>query len=479
MRTLLLLLSAAIIAAEPWPTYRGNPQRTGNIDNIPGPAVPKVLWVHKAKDHFLAALVPGDDRIFVPGLAGLNNSLLLALPLDAGNAPPKPLWAKTVPELRLPIVSSPALVDGKIFFGDGMHQHDGGSLYCLAAADGKLAWEWQLAGKLVHFEAGPTVIGKRAYIGAGAGGFVAVDTEKLALDGKDITPAEAAKMRADKWAALLAEYEQQKKKDPDFAVPPTEDKLPRPAPKVLWRVGDQKTYAGAPLAVADGKVYAASIFLDKEKLGERALFCLDAETGAVKWRKPMTHNPWSGATLVDGMVIVAGSSAGYYLDALKGAKGEIAAFDAVTGEPKWRKDVPAGIIASVTATGGMAIATATDGKLRAFDLKTGERRWIYDANLGSTAKVWPNGVKAPLFGPPATVGGAVYIADVNGVVHAVGLKDGRRQWAFDLGSDPAVKAPGMVYGGVTVQGGKLFVATCNLEGPFARQETVVVCIGGK
>ena len=46
-----------------------------------------------------------------------------------------------------------------------------------------------------------------------------------------------------------------------------------------------------------------------------------------------------------------------------------------------------------------------------------------------------------------------------------------------LGADPAVKAPGMIYGGVTVSGGRLFVATCTLEGPLARKPTCVVCVG--
>ena len=32
---------------------------------------------------------------------------------------------------------------------------------------------------------------------------------------------------------------------------------------------------------------------------------------------------------------------------------------------------------------------------------------------------------------------------------------------------------------VVVHGGKVIVATCNLEGPFARKETAIVCIGGK
>ena len=38
------------------------------------------------------------------------------------------------------------------------------------------------------------------------------------------------KILARKWTELLAKYEAEKKKDPDFAVPPNEDQLPKPAP---------------------------------------------------------------------------------------------------------------------------------------------------------------------------------------------------------------------------------------------------------
>ena len=50
---------------------------------------------------------------------------------------------------------------------------------------------------------------------------------------------------------------------------------------------------------------------------------------------------------------------------------------------------------------------------------------------------------------------------------------------LDLGTEPTVMSPGMIYGGMALSGGRLFVATCNLEGAFARQPTVVACIGDK
>jgi outer membrane protein assembly factor BamB len=83
----------------------------------------------------------------------------------------------------------------------------------------------------------------------------------------------------------------------------------------------------------------------------------------------------------------------------------------------------------------------------------------------------------PLFAPPAVAGGVVYAADLGGTVHAIDLKTGNAKWTFALTKETG--APGMVYGGVTVHGGKLVVATCNIDGPWANKETVLVCIGNK
>jgi outer membrane protein assembly factor BamB len=154
------------------------------------------------------------------------------------------------------------------------------------------------------------------------------------------------------------------------------------------------------------------------------------------------------------------------VNTLKGAKGEIVALELASGKEKWRKAVPGGVLACVAIAGDAVIATASDGKVRAFDLATGDRRWIFDA-------------KTPFFAPPAVAGDAVYVSDLKGVVHAIGLADGNARWKLDLGEHAAVKAPGMVYGGPVVQGGRIYLATCNLAGAFANRPTAVVCIGEK
>ncbi|SRR5579871_4860098 len=464
----VLVLACPAWSAEvpgPWATYRGNPQRTGNTDGGAGPAAPQVLWAVKSQEHFIAAPVPFGDRLYLAGLGAFNVSTFHCLAADP-KAAARTAWAKTTPLLKLPTVSSPAVADGKLVFGDGMHQTDGAMLYCLRADQGLPLWQLPLPGKLVHLEGSPTVLNRHVYIGGGAAGVLCVDLDRVTLEGKELDLAGVQKIMDQKWKELQAKFEIDKKKDPDFAVPPTEDQLPRPAPRQLWQQGRGQWHVDAPVAAAGDRVLAASAYLDKEKLGDRALYCLDTATGAVRWRAALRLNPWGGPSVLDNLVVVSGSTIGYETKALAKARGEITALDLATGKEKWRKEVPGGVLSCVALAGGLAVATATDGKVRAFDLATGERRWIYDA-------------RSPLFAPPAVAGGTVYAGDLTGVVHAVALTDGKPQWRLDLGKDPKVAAPGMIYGGPVLQGGRLFVATCNLEGPHANKPTAVVCIGDK
>jgi outer membrane protein assembly factor BamB len=465
---LCLLLSSPVAApaqsVEPWSTYRGDPQRTGNTDNQAGPAVPKVLWSLKSNDNHIAAPLPVGDRLIVSGLGGFNIAHLHCLSV-APAAKKRVLWSKTAPFLKLATVSSPGLFKGRLVFGDGMHQTDGATLYCLDVAEGVPLWRYPVPGQLVHLEGSPAISDGKAYIGGGAAGVLCVAVEKAELEGKALDLDELHKVMSERWQTLVKKFAVERVKD-EFAVPPNEDQLPRAHPKQLWRQGEEKWHVDAPVAVVGAKVLASSAFLDKEKVGDRALFCLDAKSGNVLWRAPLKYNPWGGPSVQGDTVIVSGGSIGYDTRALKGAKGFIAAFDLADGKPKWTKEVPGGIVACAALAGGSAVVTATDGKVRAFDVATGERQWIYEA-------------KTPLFAPVAIAKDVVYAGDLAGAIHAIDLKDGQGKWTLELGKAPEVQAPGMIYGGPVVQAGRLYVATCNLEGAHAGQPTAIVCIGEK
>ena len=87
-------------------------------------------------------------------------------------------------------------------------------------------------------------------------------------------------------------------------------------------------------------VLVPTSYLDKEKVGERALYALNAENGETVWKADLTYNPWGGATVAGDIVIVPGSSIGYYYKELKGAKGDLTALDLKTGEQNGGRKSP-------------------------------------------------------------------------------------------------------------------------------------------
>jgi outer membrane protein assembly factor BamB len=292
----VILVLAVLAAGADWPTYRGNVQRTGNTDGRAGPASPRVLWVHRSQDHFIASPVPAAGQLLLAGLGGFNVPTLYSFATDA-TAPQRVQWSKSNPELKLPIVSAPAVVGDRAILGDGMHQTDGALLHSLRLPAGLPMWQLPVPGKLVHLEGTPAVAGGRVYIGGGAAGVLCLDPNRLTLDGKEMDAASIQKVLDQKWKDLVARYEADKKKDPLLALPPNDDQLPKPAPRRLWQQGEGKWHVDAPVAVVGDRVLAASAFLDKEQAGDLALYCLEAATGAVRWRAPLRINPWGGPSV--------------------------------------------------------------------------------------------------------------------------------------------------------------------------------------
>lgn len=450
---------------EPWATYRGNPQRTANTDGMPGPAAPKILWALKSKENYIASPVPVGKHLYVSGLGAFNLGNFACLSTEPA-AKTRTLWVKSTPYLKLPTVSSPGLFKNYLVFGDGMHQTNGAMLYCLESGEGAPVWRHSVPGDLVHLEGSPTILDGKAYIGGGAAGVMCIEIDKASVGGKSHDLASLQKMMAASWKDLEAKYEIEKKKDPMFAMPPSEDQLPKADPKRLWQEGKEKWHVDAPVTAVGDKVLACSAYLDKEQVGDRALFCLDAKSGKVLWRAPLKLNPWGGPSVLGDTVVVTGGSISMDYNALKGAKGFIAGYNLKDGAPKWHKDITGGVLGCAALAGNSAVVTATDGKVRAFDVDSGDRQWFYDA-------------KAPFFAPVAIAKDVVYAGDLKGVIHAIDLKLGKEVWKLDLGTAKETQAPGMIYGGPAIAGGRLYVATCNLQGPYAGKETVVVCVGEK
>src|SRR5690349_19656204 len=107
-------------AAADWPAAHGNAQRTGNVDGKAGPVKGgKVVWVYESTDHFLSTGSPGEGVFYVPALGTLNSGVMTGLSTEAGaQGPKRVVWSKTQPAIKLPTVCPPAVVGGRIIFGD-------------------------------------------------------------------------------------------------------------------------------------------------------------------------------------------------------------------------------------------------------------------------------------------------------------------------------------------------------------------------
>jgi len=460
----LALACAAPASAADWATHRGNPQRTGAADALGGPKAPKVLWVYRAAEHFVASPVPGVRRVYIAGLGAFNTGVFHAISTDRDVAE-RVAWSRTAPYINRPTVCAPAVADGLVVFGDGMHQTDDAKLYCLQARTGLPVWQYAVPGRLVHIEGAPTVSKGRVVFGAGAAGILCVDLKRVTLEGAEHNVSDVIPLIAKRQAELKAAYEQARKANPQLAIPPTPDDLPKPVPKLWWHKGAGTLHVDAPLAVAGDVVLAASAFLDDENVGKRALVCLKAADGATVWQTPLKINPWSGPTVAGKIVLVGCSSIRFDRRRLADAAGEVVALDLAGGKVLWRQDAGGGILSSVAVSGKLAVYACTNGKVVARELDTGKLAWSYDAGKA-------------FFAAPAVAGGIVYAADLGAVVHAIGLADGKPRWTLDVAADRAVQSRTAVFGSPVIAGGDLFLATCDLEGQ-ADQPSVVVCLSDK
>ncbi len=463
----LLVVAACPLAtqAADWPTARGNAARTGAVENSAGPKSGRVLWVHKSTDHYIAAPVPAGDLVLVSSLAAFNTSSFQALSIDPAAGAKRARWSKAVPYLKLPTVSAPAVFGNLVVFGDGMHQTDGAILHGVRLDTGLPLWQYPVPGQLVHMEGSPAIANGRVLIGGGNAGVVCLDPGKLELNGKEVDAAQAQVILDAQWKELQTKYEREKKIDPDFAIPPSEDSLPKPKPKLVWQSGAGKWHVDSSVAVTGDRVILTSAFLDVEKTGDRSIIGLKLADGSEAWKTPLKHNPWAGPTIAGDLVLVGCSSVRLEPRDLPKAQGEVVAVSLTDGSVKWRNEIPAGVVSAIAVKDGIAVFTATDGCVRAWDVASGKERWKSDP-------------AAPFFASPAVADGMVYVADLKGLVQGMKLSDGKQVWALNLATDSAVQAPGMVYGGPVIAAGRLYVATCNLESP-TKVATAVVCIGDK
>jgi outer membrane protein assembly factor BamB len=301
------VLAVAATTAIAEPTFHGNAARTG-VYAAAGPLhAPTVQWTFKAAGPILTSPAVLDGVIYVGSMSGhlyavdqrtgkekwnfksrmpIASSPAIAdgtvyfvssagslAAIDATNGQPKwvfaaeyerkfeaknlhgyPSAAQTIPDAWDVFTSSPAVVDGKVYFGSG-----DGNVYAVDARSGVLQWKFATK-NVVH--ASPAVAGGMVYVGSFDGMFYALDAET----------------GQQKWMFAGGQ---------DDAV------------------HNQVGFQSSP-AVVDGTVYVGC--------RDAHVYALDAATGRKKWDYPTSKSWVNGTPAVrDGRVFVGTSDSSRFM----------------------------------------------------------------------------------------------------------------------------------------------------------------------
>src|SRR5699024_371293 len=101
--------------------------------------------------------------------------------------------------------------------------------------------------------------------------------------------------------------------------------------------------------------------------------------------------------------------------------GRVIALDRDSGRQRWKTTVSSDVLSAPTGAAGIVVVRTEDGRLFALSAQDGERVWSYDS---SVPRLSLRGNSSPLI-----VGGdTVLLAQDNGKLASLALRDGRLDW---------------------------------------------------
>ena len=177
------------------------------------------------------------------------------------------------------------------------------------------------------------------------------------------------------------------------------------------------------------------------------LYCLDAETGAEKWRfksgKPFHSTP----TKSEGLVYAANDS------------GYVYALNASNGKLKWKQSTGAPVFSSPIVHGTDLFIANLSGSIYSIDKITGEVNWeirregsfysmpaignddlyiasgigiLYKIDISQGKIIWESDVSAPVSEGLLVSGGYIYVGSLNHYIYSLSTKTGEIVWSEKL-----------------------------------------------
>ncbi len=295
-----------------WATFRGNKNRTGHLDTLPGPTNGTPAWVFKdevamAVDFSSSPAVVG-NRLYIGSSHGSIFSLGGATYcIDTESR--EVIWRHASPT---PIFSSPAVAGGRVYIGEGYHQDSNCALRCLDAKTGEPIWSFRTAS---HVESTPFIHQGKLYFTAGADGVYCID----ALEGQEI-----------------------------------------------WHY--PSVHADMSPVVHNGKAYFGTGY------GDYRIYAVDAQTGNELWSKQMPYPVWGSPSAYENLVFF-GLGRGNFSDSAAIPAGKVVALNTKTGDIVWEHEAEDAVLTAIAIQNGYVIFGSRDGSVYCLQAMDGEHHW--------------------------------------------------------------------------------------------------------
>ncbi len=361
--SLMLLAASALDAATPdWPMFRGNPSLTG-VSTAKLPAAPALKWNFKSGGPIISSPAIVGDRVFF----GSGDSNIYCLRLDDGHRE----WAFTAGGA---FEASPLVLDGRLYLGDLNT-----NFYCLDAGSGKVLWKYGFDDKVkssANWYPAPDGKGRRVLVGSydfklysfdavtGRTNWV-YETGNYINGSPAVTDGQTAFGGCDALVHVLALADGRQVREIE---------------------------AGAPIigsaALIDGRAYVGHY--------ENEFLCLDLREGKVLWRYRDRAFPYATSPAVTADRVLFG-----------GRDKRLHCVKRDTGDAVWVFATRGKVESSPVVVGDKVVFGSDDGRLYLLNLADGKELWKYE--LGQ-----------PVQSSPAVVEGRVLIGCDDGHLYCFG-----------------------------------------------------------
>lgn len=146
------------------------------------------------------------------------------------------------------------------------------------------------------------------------------------------------------------------------------------------------------------------------------VYALDGETGSVIWKYRTGGMIWGTPTISDGVCYVGSMDHNLY------------ALDIDSGAEEWRYESDGAIVMAPVLVDRQVLFGGLDQQFHSLDKSDGSLNWSFS---GGENWFWAS---------PRVADTVLYVANIDGLVFALNLKDGTQRWTFDVES-PIVIPP--------------------------------------